>query len=252
MNNIVKKNSLHQIRSILPLVAAFFFTVSNLAANKTNMNTKTLSIKDQSIITISAFTANGDINQLKNALNEGLDAGLTINQIKEILIQLYAYTGFPRSLNAINLFMNVLQERKEQGVEDTVGKEATEITEGYDKDAYGAKVRAKLSGLDHIPEPQGFQLFAPEIDTFLKEHLFADIFIRNNIPHSMRELATISALAAMHGTESQLFYHLGGALNTGISEKQLSAFVEVVKKHVGEKKGITAESVLKRVFEKRK
>ncbi|KJS29540.1 MAG: hypothetical protein VR64_20520 [Desulfatitalea sp. BRH_c12] len=40
------------------------------------------------------------------ALNQGLDAGLTVNEIKEILVQLYAYAGFPRSLNAIGTFMD--------------------------------------------------------------------------------------------------------------------------------------------------
>lgn len=43
------------------------------------------------------------MGKLNAALNQGLDAGLTINETKEILIQLYAYTGFPaasmRSMN---------------------------------------------------------------------------------------------------------------------------------------------------------
>jgi hypothetical protein len=38
-------------------------------------------------------------------------------------------------------------------------------------------------------------LFSPAIDTFLKEHLFADIFVRDVISHQDRELATIAALA---------------------------------------------------------
>lgn len=43
---------------------------------------------------ISAFTAQGDLENLKVALNKGLDSGLTINQIKEVLVQMYAYAGF--------------------------------------------------------------------------------------------------------------------------------------------------------------
>jgi alkylhydroperoxidase/carboxymuconolactone decarboxylase family protein YurZ len=69
------------------------------------VNTQALSPKQQSIVTISSFTANGDLEKLNTSLNEGLDAGLTVNEIKEILVQLYAYTGFPRSLNGINTFM---------------------------------------------------------------------------------------------------------------------------------------------------
>ncbi|MGH9871865.1 MAG: antibiotic biosynthesis monooxygenase [Pyrinomonadaceae bacterium] len=65
-------------------------------------NSQTLNAKEQSIVTISAFTATGDLEQLRKALNKGLDAGLTVNEIKEVLVHLYAYCGFPRSLNAIN------------------------------------------------------------------------------------------------------------------------------------------------------
>lgn len=43
-----------------------------------------MNTRQKEIVTIAAFTANGDLQKLKTALNEGLDAGLTINEIKEI------------------------------------------------------------------------------------------------------------------------------------------------------------------------
>ena len=49
-------------------------------------NTMSLNEKQQSIVTIATFTASGDLERLKKSLTEGLDAGLTINEIKEILI----------------------------------------------------------------------------------------------------------------------------------------------------------------------
>lgn len=106
---------------------------------------------------------------------------MTVNEIKEILLQMYAYCGFPRSLNAINTFMVVMDERQKNGIKDEPGKEASPLPADMNKDEYGAKVRAKLAGSDHIPPPSGFQLFAPVIDRFLKEHLFADIFARDNV-----------------------------------------------------------------------
>ena len=43
---------------------------------------------------------------------------MTVNEIKEILVHLYAYAGFPRSLNGINTFMALLNERQARGIED--------------------------------------------------------------------------------------------------------------------------------------
>ena len=57
--------------------------------------------KQQAIIPIAAFAAKGDTEKLAAEIQHGLDTGLTINEIKEVLIQLYAYAGFPRSLNAL-------------------------------------------------------------------------------------------------------------------------------------------------------
>lgn len=216
------------------------------------MNSQGLSPKQASIVTISAFTANGDLERLKTALNEGLDAGLTVNEIKEILVQMYAYAGFPRSLNGITTFMAVMDERQKKGIGDPIGKEATPLPAGINKDEYGARVRAKLGGRDVIPPPSGYQLFAPAIDTFLKEHLFADIFARDSLDYRSRELATISALASMTGTGGQLGFHLGAAMNVGLTEGQMKDFISVLTAKVGQKEAEGANHALTALLQSRK
>ena len=162
-----------------------------------------LSAKQQSIIPIAALTATGDLDKLRPALHAGLEAGLTVNEIKEILVQMYAYAGFPRSLNGITTFMAVMDERHAKGIKDEMGKEASPVPADMNKDAYGAKVRARLGGREVIPPPSGYQLFTPVIDTFLKEHLFADIFARDNLDFLSREIATVGALSSLEGHPSQ-------------------------------------------------
>jgi 4-carboxymuconolactone decarboxylase len=210
-----------------------------------------LSTKQQSIIPIAAFTANGDLDKLKTALQEGLAAGLTVNEIKEILVHLYAYAGFPRSLNGIHTFMAVIDERRAQGIEDEIGPEASPLPADMNKDAYGAKVRARLAGWETIPPPGGYQLFTPIIDTFLKEHLFADIFSRDILDFQSRELVTISALASMTGTGGQLQFHLGAAMNTGLSEAQMKDFISVLEARVGKDEAERADEILTKVLSDR-
>jgi alkylhydroperoxidase/carboxymuconolactone decarboxylase family protein YurZ len=210
-----------------------------------------LSTKQQSMIPIAAFTAKGDLDRLKTALQEGLAAGLTVNEIKEILVHLYAYAGFPRSLNAIHTFMAVIEERRAKGIHDETGREASPLPADMDKDEYGAKVRAKLAGQETIAPPSGYQLFTPIIDTFLKEHLFADIFIRDLLDHQSRELATISALASMTGTGGQLRFHLGAAMNTGLTEAEMQDFISVLDTRVGKDEAERADEILANVLNDR-
>jgi len=210
-------------------------------------NNQTLNAKEQSVVTISAFTATGDLELLRKALNKGLDAGLTVNEIKEVLIQMYAYCGFPRSLNGINIFMSVLEERKKKGVKDETGKAATPIAGTADQYERGRKTLERLTGQPQSKPAKGFGEFSPTIDRFLKEHLFADIFDSDVLNDQQRELATISALAAMPGVEPQLQSHLSMGMNTGLTESQLSQVFDLIEKSISNEQAETARRSLARV-----
>ena len=67
-----------------------------------------LTTKQQTLVAIAANEAKGNIEGLKVALNEGLEKGLTVSEAKETLSHLYAYTGFPRSLNALSTLQQVI------------------------------------------------------------------------------------------------------------------------------------------------
>ena len=114
-----------------------------------------------------------------------------------------------------------------------------------------AKVRAGLAGLDTVPPPAKWQLFAPIIDTLLKEHLFADLFVRDVISHQDRELSTIAALSNMTGTEGQLGFHLGAAMNTGLNKAQMEDFITVLKTTVGNAQADSARKILAMVLKNR-
>lgn len=215
-----------KINILLTVIISAFFS-HNLMAQDMNG----LTDKQKKIATISANTAIGNLDALKQELNAGLDAGLTINEIKEVLIQMYAYAGFPRSLQGINTFMSVLEERKTRGINDTVGKEFSPISETGNKYARGKETLQQLTGRKD-EEPTGANAFAPAIDVFLKEHLFADIFDRDVLTYPQRELATISALTAMPEVEPMLNSHISMGKNMGLTDIQLQEINSVVNSSV--------------------
>lgn len=197
------------------------------------------------ILLIAAFTATGNMPRLKNALNAGLDAGLTISQIREELVQLYAYCGFPRSLNGITMFMSVLEERKSEGIQATEGQSPVTVN-GTNENKYemGRKMLETLTGRPVSGQLTGANAFAPGIDAFLKEHLFADIFGRGVLTYQERELATIAVLASLPGLEAQLQAHLGMGINVGLTERQLEQAFNLLESNIGKQQADAAHTVL--------
>lgn len=216
-------------------------TVSSACAKET---TTGLSERQKAIIPISAHTAIGNMRALEQALNDGLNKGLTVNEIKEIFIHSYAYAGFPRALNGINTFISVIEERKARGITDTEGAEPTPEPHNFDANVIGNKIRNDLVGRDISNRTTGYAAFVPTIDTFLIEHLFADIFYRDLLSIQDRELITISMLSAMSGAEAQLTSHMKLTQRVGYTSEQLREFTQVLNELVGQESAIRAQKIL--------
>jgi 4-carboxymuconolactone decarboxylase len=144
--------------------------------------------------------------------------------------------------------MKVLEERKKKGIADTEGKTAAPIDESSDKYERGRKTLETLTGQPQSKPAKGFGEFSPEIDRFLKEHLFADIFDSDVLSYQERELATISALAAMPGVEPQLESHLSMGMNVGLTEGELSQVFDLIEKSISQSQAETARKSLVKVM----
>ena len=194
----------------------------------------TLDAKQQAMVAIAAFSGVGDMEKLKPALNQGLDAGLTVNEIKEMLVQVYAYAGFPRSLNAITEFQAVLGERKTKGINDPEGKAASPMPADRTSLQYGTDNQTKLFGQ---PIGGGIYEFVPVIDQFLKAHLFGEIFQRDVLDWKHRQLTTISTLSGISGVNPQLQGHLATGLRQGLTVDQLRGAAAIVGESLGQQYG---------------
>ena len=203
----------------LTLVAC---TNPNEKMSKSENEKMTLSFTTEQAASMSAIACNeakGDLVALESAIHNGLEAELTVSQVKEALSQLYAYTGFPRSLNALGVLQRVIGDRQAKGKSVIMGEDASPLPDDFDALKEGTRVQTQLTG-----KPFDYT-FAPATDYYLKAHLFGDIFARDNLTYADRELVTVSALSGLQGVEPQLKSHIAGARNMGVTEEQLQNIV---------------------------
>ena len=177
----------------------------------TTVNGQTLTERQKGLAACACLMAQGDLERLEPAVRMALDGGVTVNELKEAFSQLYAYTGFPRSLNALGVLGKVLENRNPEWQE---GKPWTRPTEWDDaKAAYelGKKNQTQLSGrsFDYT--------FCPQDDYYLKSHLFGDIFAGDQLNAADREIVTVAALSGLEAVAPQLAAHKQGAVNMGNS-----------------------------------
>lgn len=228
-------------KKYLALLTALLLT-TGIGTGAQAAELKTLTPQQADTVTISAFMAKGDLLNLKKALAAALDNGMTVNEAKEVLVHLYAYTGFPRSLNALGTLDKLVQERKDAGIKDEMGPDAAPLDPNADRLAKGTEVQTYISG--RVVEND----FAPIINTFLREHLFYDIFARDVINWQQRELATVGALAGIGNVNPQLNAHFRAAMNTGLTPEQLKEAVAVLNDTVDENTAANAGQVLNGVL----
>ena len=186
------------------------------------ISAQTLTERQKGLAACACLMAQGDMERLEPAVRMALDNGVTINELKEAFSQLYAYTGFPRSLNALGVLRKVLESSpsfggsKEGGTNWQEGKPWTRPAEWDDaKKAYelGTKNQTQLSG-----SPFDYE-FCPQDDYYLKSHLFGDIFAGDQLSAADREIVTVAALSGLEGVAPQLAAHKQGAVNMGNSQQ---------------------------------
>ena len=182
------------------------------------MQGQSLTERQKGLAACACLMAQGDLERLEPSVRTALDNGVTINELKEAFSQLYAYTGFPRSLNALGVLSKVLENKQANWQE---GKPWTRPAEWDNaKAAYelGRKNQTQLSG-----RPFDYN-FCPQDDYYLKAHLFGDIFAGDQLNAADREIVTVAALSGLNGVAPQLAAHKQGAVNMGNSQELVDEF----------------------------
>lgn len=167
----------------------------------------------------AALEARGDLQRLDAAIRDALDGGVSVNELKDAFAGLYAYTGFPRSLNALNTLDGVLSKRQSAGIVDNEGRPFRRPAI-WDDAKLALQLGTEMQTRDEGGMPWNYT-FCPQADYYMKSHLFGDIYACDQFSPAERELLTVSALSAMDGVSPQFEGHKECAVFMGNTKTQV-------------------------------
>jgi 4-carboxymuconolactone decarboxylase len=206
--------------------------------------------KSKEIAAVSSLIAQGAIPQLKVHLNGALNTGCSISEVKEVILQMSVYTGFPRCINAMNALKEVLSEREKRGIVDSAGRQAN-VNEDVSRYEVGEKYLAILSERQEQILKETYEDLSPELVRFTIEYGYGDIFSRENLDKKYRQIATIAALTTLGNAQTQLKFHINAGLNIKLSVDEINEIMLLMTVYVGFPAAINGTNILKEVVRER-
>ena len=182
-----------------------------------------LDIKTRELLTVTTLTALQTLPQLK-----ALNAGNNPIEIREAIYQCAPFIGFPKTLNAIAVFNEVIKER---GLENKLKSTATttetdRFKKGYEiqNPLYGDEIKENFKNL---PDNMG-----DDVARFLTEVCFGDYYTREGLELKTRELLTIAILTTTKNFDT-LKSHIKGNLKAGNSIETITASIIQIMPYIG-------------------
>jgi 4-carboxymuconolactone decarboxylase len=197
-----------------------------------------LSARDRSIVTLAGLIARNQTVEMAFYLNRALDNGVKPAEISETITHLAFYSGWANALSAVSVAKDVFAARK-------IGTDQL------------PSAAPKLLPLGEAAEKQRASRVAEQFGTvsagvvqYTTDTLFRDLWLRPDLAPRDRSLVTVSALVAT-GQVAQIPYHLGRAMDNGMSKEQAGEVLTHLAFYVGWPNVFSALPVFKEVLEKR-
>lgn len=199
-----------------------------------------LSHKERELITIATLTTLQTLPQLKAHINASLNVGNTPLEIREAIYTCAPFIGFPRTLNAIGVFNEVMVSN---GIKLPLENAGT--TNDENRHAKGLKIQTPLYG-EEIKNamsvlPKEYKTVVPDMVT---DFCFGDFYTRRGLTLKQRELLSLVILTAL-GAEKQLKIHIIGALKAGNDKETLLAAMVQAIPYIGLPYAMTTINLIK-------
>jgi 4-carboxymuconolactone decarboxylase len=194
-----------------------------------------LSPRDRSVVTAAALIARGQSIDMSTQFNRALDNGVTPAELSEIITHLAFYSGWPNAVAASTAANGIFTER---GVSTAELPSVDEAPLPLDEAAENQR---------RVTNDQNFGGVAPGVLQYTTDLLFTDLWLRPGLAPRDRSLITVSALVAS-GQTAQITYHLGRAMDNGLTQEQASEALTQLAFYAGWPSVFSALPVVKDVF----
>ena len=197
-----------------------------------------LSPRDRSIVTVAALIARIQTIEMPYHFALAINNGVKPSELSEIITHLGFYSGWANAMSAVSVAKDIFHQR---GI-------------GIDQ---LPPAKDKLLPLNEEAERQratqvsaNFGATSPGLAQNTTDLLFRDLWLRPALAPRDRSLVTVSALIAS-GQVAQITYHLGRAMDNGLTRAQASEVLTHIGFYAGWPNAFSALPVVKDVFEKR-
>jgi 4-carboxymuconolactone decarboxylase len=197
-----------------------------------------LSARDRSIVTVAALVARNQTAELAFYLNLALDSGVKPQEISELITHLAFYSGWGNAMAAVPITKQVFDQR---GVKPSDLPAA--VVELLPLNLQAEAQRSARVEQDVGSVSQGVVQYTGDV-------LFKDLWLRPALAPRDRSLVTVAALIA-GGQVAQMSFHLGKAMDNGLTQGQASEVLSHLAFYVGWPNVFSAVPVAKGVFEGR-
>lgn len=197
-----------------------------------------LSKRDRSLVTVAAMIAKGQSPALTYYADQAIENGVKPAEISETITHLAYYAGWGSAMAAVGPVREVFVKR---GIGADQLSAENPVLLPIDA-AAEAKRAATVGGQ--------FGAVNPGLVDYTTDYLFNDLWLRPGLAARDRSLITVAALIA-NGQTGQIGYHLGRAMDAGLTQEQAAEVITHLAFYMGWPNAMSALPVAKEVFAQR-
>ena len=124
------------------------------------------------------------------------------------------------------------------------------MTSSSERHARGLELMEEVQGADAAAAIRdSFAEICPEFADYIVEAGFADVYGRDGLTLPQRQLLNVAVLTAIGGAERQLEVHIRGALNVGVSPREIVEAIFHVALYAGHPRAVNGFRVARETFQ---